>query len=83
MEDRLNALRGARIGCVMTGSFCTFAKAFDVDPPAVGNLTADEALIAFREFTAACMEEALADEQLAAAYRAGDPGFVAGGQLWL
>ena len=61
----------------------TFAKAFDVDPPAVGNLTADEALIAFREFTAACMEAAQVDEQVAAGYRArlGAGGFALGAQL--
>ena len=46
-----------------------FAEAFDVDPPAVEGLSAD-ALFVFREFTAACMEEALADEQVAAMYRA-------------
>ena len=33
-----------------------FADAFAVDPPAVANRSADEALAAFREFTAACME---------------------------
>ena len=47
-----------------------FAEAFDVEPPAVGDLTADEALRAFREFTAACMEAALADEATARKYRA-------------
>lgn len=26
---KLDLLRGARVGCAMTGSFCTFAKAFD------------------------------------------------------
>lgn len=60
-----------------------FAKAFEVDPPAVEDLSADEALAVFREFTAACMEEALADEQLAAAYRArlGAGGLTLGTQL--
>ena len=47
-----------------------FAKAFDVEAPALEDLTADEALAAFRAFTAACMEAALADEEVAAAYRA-------------
>ena len=46
-----------------------FAKAFSVDPPALGPLSADEALAAFREFTAACMEAALVDEKVATAYR--------------
>ena len=54
----VGALRGA------------FAKAFDVEPPALEDLSADEALAAYREFTAACMEAALADEGVAAAYRA-------------
>ena len=46
-----------------------FADAFDVEPPALATLSADEALDAFREFTAACMEAALEDEQVAAGYR--------------
>ena len=46
-----------------------FAEAFDVAPPACEDLSADEALSAFREFTAACMEAALADEHVAVAYR--------------
>lgn len=39
-----------------------FAAAFDVTPPAMGSLSADEALAAFREFTAACMESVLVGE---------------------
>ena len=60
-----------------------FAQAFDVEPPAVGELSADEALIAFREFTAACMEAALEDEQVAALYRQrlGEGGLRLGSQL--
>jgi len=60
-----------------------FAEAFDVEPPACEDLTADEALFAFREFTAACMEAALADEQVAAAYRErlGAGGLALGAQL--
>lgn len=42
-----------------------FAKAFDVEPPSLEALSADEALHVFREFTAACMEAALADERFA------------------
>ena len=61
----------------------TFAKAFDVDPPAAESLSADETLFAFREFTAACMEEALADEQVALECRArlGAGGLRLGTQL--
>lgn len=60
-----------------------FAQAFDVEPPAVGELSADEALLAFREFTAACMEAALEDEQVAALYRQrlGGGGLRLGSQL--
>lgn len=46
-----------------------FARAFDVEPPALEALSADDALLAFREFTAACMEAALADRQVATRYR--------------
>ena len=46
-----------------------FAKAFDVDPPALEDRQADECLPVFREFTAACMEAALVDERVAAGYR--------------
>lgn len=46
------------------------AEAFGVDPPALGRLNADEALQAFREFSAACMEAALADTRLARRCRA-------------
>lgn len=46
-----------------------FAQAFDVEPPAVGDASADEALRMFREFTAACMEAALVDEAAADQYR--------------
>lgn len=46
-----------------------FSEAFDVEPPELASLSADEALAAFREFTAACMEAALADGELSARYR--------------
>ncbi|MBQ9043419.1 MAG: hypothetical protein IJ111_11485 [Eggerthellaceae bacterium] len=46
-----------------------FAQAFEVEPPNVRLLSADEALSSFREFTAACMEAALADDALALRYR--------------
>lgn len=42
-----------------------FADAFDVEPAALENYSAEGALMAFREFTAACMEAALADEMFA------------------
>lgn len=60
-----------------------FAKAFDVEPPACEDLDADEALSAFREFTAACMEAAMADGQVAGAYRErlGAGGLALGTQL--
>ena len=60
-----------------------FAQAFDVDPPATEDLSADEALAVFREFTAACMEAASVDEQLTAVYRArlGASGLRLGTQL--
>ena len=60
-----------------------FANAFDVDPPACEDLTADEALFAFREFTAACMEEALKGGQAAVPYRdrLGAGGFRLGSQM--
>ena len=60
-----------------------FAKAFDVDPPALEDRQADECLPVFCEFTAACMEAALADEQVAAMYRARlrEGGFRIGSQL--
>ncbi len=60
-----------------------FAQAFDVEPPAVGELSADEALLVFREFTAACMEAALEDDQVAALYRQrlGEGGLRLGSQL--
>lgn len=48
----------------------SFAKAFDVDPPRLDYLPADEALAAYREFTAACMEAALVDKEAAKDYRA-------------
>ena len=47
-----------------------FADAFDVEPPTLKGMSADDALAAYREFTAACMEAALADDDVAAAYRA-------------
>ena len=46
-----------------------FAEAFDVEPPKTEDLSADEALSVFREFTAACMEAALEDERVAKRYR--------------
>ena len=47
-----------------------FSDAFDVEPPTLKGMSADDALAAYREFTAACMEAALADDDVAAAYRA-------------
>ena len=47
-----------------------FAEAFDVEPPQLESLSADEALAAFREFTAACMDAASEDAGVAARYRA-------------
>ena len=47
-----------------------FADAFEVEPPSSGHLGADDALAAFRDFTAACMEAALADRDVAEGYRA-------------
>ena len=47
-----------------------FADAFDVEPPTLKGMSADDALAAYREFTATCMEAALADDDVAAAYRA-------------
>ena len=60
-----------------------FAKAFDVDPPALEDRPVDECLPVFREFTAACMEAALVDEQVAAMYRTRlrEGGFRIGSQL--
>ena len=48
----------------------TFAHAFEVDPPSLRACSSDEALFAFRDFTAACMEAACADSAVAARYRA-------------
>ncbi|MBR3318235.1 MAG: hypothetical protein IKG21_10510 [Atopobiaceae bacterium] len=47
----------------------TFARAFDVEPPRLGGLSANGALTMFREFTAACMEAALEDERVTAFVR--------------
>jgi len=47
-----------------------FARAFRVEPPTLESASADEALELFREFTASCMEAALASDEAAAAYRA-------------
>lgn len=58
-------VRKAEVAVIMG----VFAEAFQVEPPACDGLSADEALTAFREFTAACMQAALADEQVAATYR--------------
>lgn len=44
----------------------TFARAFDVEPPDVMRCPAERALGAFREFSAACMEEALVSPAYAA-----------------
>lgn len=46
-----------------------FARAFGVEPPNLRRLQANDALVAFREFTAACMEAALEDQGTARAYR--------------
>lgn len=46
-----------------------FAKAFDVDSPELEDVSADEALRVYREFTAACMEAALESREVAAMYR--------------
>ena len=48
-----------------------FARAFGVEAPSLRGFTPDEALDAFRSFTAACMEEALVDGAVAARYREG------------
>ncbi len=60
-----------------------FAHAFDVDSPALEDLPADDCLFVFREFTAACMEEALKGGQAAAPYRErlGEGGSRLGSQL--
>ena len=60
-----------------------FANAFDVDAPALEDRPADECLAVFREFTAACMEEALKGGSAAAPYRErlGVGGFRLGSQL--
>lgn len=54
-----------------------FAEAFDVDPPALEDRPANECLYVFREFTAACMEEALKGGKAAISYRdrLGSSGF--------
>ena len=48
----------------------TFARTFDVTAPRVAGMPAPRALRAFREFSAACIEEALASPSYAAARRA-------------
>lgn len=48
----------------------TFAQVFDVKAPNVASLPPSSALWAFREFSAACMEEALASPEYAAGKRA-------------
>lgn len=58
-------LRKAEVKTLMSA----FAKAFDVEPLNLDNMPADEALAAFREFTATCMETALEDREVAIAYR--------------
>lgn len=46
-----------------------FAQAFDVEPPHMGGLTAEEALDRYRAFTAACMEMATESPELTAYLR--------------
>ena len=46
-----------------------FARTFDVVPPRVVGWPADDALYAFREFSAACIEEALVSPDYAASKR--------------
>lgn len=46
-----------------------FARAFDVEPPRLARLSPEAALLAFRSFTAACMEIAAEHAQLAAYLR--------------
>lgn len=46
-----------------------FGRAFGVEVPSLRGLSADDALGTYREFTAACMEMALADKRLAEALR--------------
>ena len=46
-----------------------FGRAFGVEVPLLRGLTADDALGTYREFTATCMEMALADKRLAEALR--------------
>ncbi|MBR0404013.1 MAG: hypothetical protein IJI68_02250 [Eggerthellaceae bacterium] len=60
-----------------------FAEAFDVDPPALEDRPADQCLPIFREFTAACMEEALKGGEAALPYRdrLGAGGFRLGSQM--
>ena len=47
-----------------------FAETFDVQPPDVSSMSCPDALYTFREFSAACMEEALASPAYAQARRA-------------
>ena len=60
-----------------------FAEAFDVKPPETEDMRAEQVLFAFREFTAACMEAALADRAVAERYRArlGDSAFRLGARV--
>lgn len=58
-------MRKAEVAALMK----VFADAFDVDPPVVDGLSADEALTAFREFTFACMDAALQRGDMAEEYR--------------
>lgn len=62
-----------------------FAEAFEVEPPEVASLSADEPLFAFREFTAACMDAAGEDVQVAERYRErlGEVAFRLGTQVRL
>ena len=46
-----------------------FARAFDVEAPELDSFAADEALAAFREFTAACIDAVSEDADVAARYR--------------
>lgn len=68
---RLDRPLPARIRSFGIQALCgTFACTFDVKAPDVLLLTPEKALWAFREFSAACMEEALASPSYAAERRA-------------
>ncbi len=46
-----------------------FGKAFGVEIPSLRGLSPDDALMVYREFTAACMEMALEDKRLTSVFR--------------